>query len=180
MRLSLLILLLLSIAASSCEPQAEQSLPVSYDGPIRTLEDVVMLHSDSAVIQARVTAPKIDFLKNEDREVPDGMFIEFLNDEGQINATLKADYAYYLHEEDRWLAQGNVVINNVENNETLRSEELYWEPQVGDVYTEKFVKIESPGEVITGTGLKAKQDFSTWTLDHPEGIFDIEEDEGEL
>lgn len=178
MRVVIYILIVLVFA--SCEKQTTQSLPQIYEGPLRTLEDVVMLHSDSAVIQAKVKAAKIYLLQNEDREVPEGLFIEFLDREGRITATLKANYAYFFHEEDRWRAEGNVIVDNIENQETLRTEELYWEPQKGDVYTEKFVKIESPGEVITGTGLNAKQDFSTWTLDHPEGIFEIEDEEGEL
>lgn len=176
MRVPIVFLILFGLLA--CEPEKSASVPVVYDGPMRTLEQVVILHSDSALIKARVNANRILLLQNEDREVPDGMFIEFLDKAGAISATLKSDYAYYFSEEDRWLAQGNVIVDNIANNETLLTEELYWEPKLGDVYTEKFVKIESPDQVITGTGLKAKQDFSTWTLDKPEGIFEIEDDEG--
>lgn len=177
---SLFIIIATFIVLSSCEKQAQESMPQIYDGPMRTLEDVVILHSDSAILQAKVKASKILLLQNEDREVPEGIYIEFLDREGAISATLSANYAYFFHEDNRWRAEGDVVVNNKQNNETLKTEELYWEPQNGDVYTEKFVKIESPGEVITGTGLKAKQDFSTWTLDHPEGIFEIEDEEGEF
>lgn len=162
----------------SCDEKTADTVPIVYDGPVRILENVEILHSDSAIIKARVKAPKILMLQNADRELPDGMFITFLNPDGSATATLRSDYAYYFNEEDRWRAQGNVVVDNIANQETLRTEELYWEPKTGDVYTEKFVKIESPGEVITGTGLKAKQDFSTWTLDKPEGIFQIEDEEG--
>ena len=44
---------------------------------------------------------------------------------------------------------------------------------------QKFVKIETTEEIITGTGLEAKQDFSTWSIKQPEATFLIEEDEGE-
>ena len=171
------LILILSVVSCNNAP-VDHATPVVYDGPVRTLDNVEILHSDSAVIKARVRAARILMLQNEDREVPNGMLIEFLNPDGSITATLKSDYAYYFKEEDRWRAQGNVVVDNIANKETLRTEELYWEPKTGDVHTEKFVKIESPGEVITGTGLKAKQDFSTWTLDQPEGIFEIEDEEG--
>jgi LPS export ABC transporter protein LptC len=177
MKVNLLIVLILVFAACENTPK-DNAAPAVYDGPIRTLENVEILHSDSAIIKARVKAPVILMLQNEDREVTKGMFIEFLDPDGTVTATLKSDYAYYFKEEDRWRAEGNVVVDNIANEETLRTEELYWEPKTGDVYTEKFVKIESPGEVITGTGLKAKQDFSTWTLDHPEGVFIIEDEEG--
>ncbi len=162
----------------SCDKKSIDTVPIVYDGPVRTLENVEILHSDSALIKARVLAPLILMHQNTDRELPDGMFITFLNPDGSTAATLKSDYAFYFSEEERWLAQGNVVVDNIANQETLKTEELYWEPKTGDVYTEKFVKIESPGEVITGTGLKAKQDFSMWTLDKPEGIFELEDEEG--
>jgi len=70
-----------------------------------------------------------------------------------------------------------VVVHNLLNKEILHTEELFWEPETENVNTEKFVKIERPGEVVTGTGLHAKQDFSTWSIDSPEGTFEIEEDE---
>jgi LPS export ABC transporter protein LptC len=176
MRVPIALFILFGLLA--CEPEKQTTVPIVYDGPLRTLEQVVILHSDSALIKARVNANRILLLQNEDREVPDGMFIEFLDETGALSATLKSDYAYYFSEEDRWLAQGNVIVDNIANEEKLLTEELYWEPKLGDVYTEKFVKIESPDQVITGTGLKAKQDFSTWTLEKPEGIFEIEDEEG--
>jgi len=156
--------------------QVEKSI---YKGPMRTLDNAVIIHSDSGRIKAKVIAKKILNLQNEDREVPEGMFITFFEKNGTTSATLKADYAYYNSETKIWKAEGNVIVHNIENEETLKTEELFWDPASGDVNTEKFVKIETPDEVITGTGLKAKQDFSSWSLKQPEGVFLIEEDDGE-
>ena len=39
------------------------------------------------------------------------------------------------------------------------------------------MRIETPGELMTGTGLKAKQDFTEWTLENPEGEIDVEDEE---
>ena len=168
--------ILLTLLVFSCDNAVEnKEAPQIYTGPLRKLSGATIIYSDSALLKAEVKAEEILDLQNDDREVPKGMFITFFEKDGTISATLRANYAYYYKEEDRWKATGNVVIHNIKNEETLKSEELFWEPKNEDVYTEKFVRIETPGELMTGTGLKAKQDFSEWTLENPEGIIDVEE-----
>lgn len=163
----------------ACSPDAKQdTTPQIYTGPLSKLTNATILYSDSAVVKANVNAEEILDMQNGDREVPKGMFITFFEKDGSTSATLRADYAYYTKEEDRWKATGNVIVNNIANKEVLKTEELFWEPKKEDVYTEKFVKIETPGELMTGTGLKAKQDFSEWTLEKPEGIIEVNDDEG--
>ncbi|MCF6360409.1 MAG: LPS export ABC transporter periplasmic protein LptC [Cyclobacteriaceae bacterium] len=161
----------------SCVKEAEEKeIPQTYTGPLSKLSGATIMYSDSAKQKAIVKAEELLDLQNGDREVPKGMFITFFEKDGTISATLKANYAYYYKEDDRWKATGNVVVNNIANKETLKSEELFWEPKNEDVYTEKFVRIETPGELMTGTGLKAKQDFSEWTLENPEGLIDVNDD----
>ncbi len=171
------VLLLLCITTNCQTRQQEQTEPQIYQGPLSKLEEATIVYSDSARLKAEVNTQEVLDLQNGDREVPHGMHITFFEKDGSISATLQANYAYYYKEEDRWKATGNVIVNNIKNKETLKSEELYWEPKTEDVYTDKFVRIETPGELMTGTGLKAKQDFSEWTLESPEGIIDIEDDE---
>jgi LPS export ABC transporter protein LptC len=163
----------------SCDAElSEEAEKSKYSGPLRTLEEANIFHSDSGKVKAKVFAKKILYLENEDREAPDGFFTTFYEKDGSESATLEADYAYYSKEDELWRAQGNVIIQNKLNAETLRTEELFWDPRTGDVSTEKFVKIETADEIITGTGLEAKQDFSSWTIKKPEATFLIEEDEG--
>ncbi len=176
--------ILLLFFVFSCNKQEEEvvdtkeEVPVVYSGPLSRLLEATIVYSDSAKQKAVVKAKELLDLQNGDREVPLGMFITFYKKDGSVSATLRANYAYFYKEEDRWKATGNVIVDNIENKETLKSEELFWEPKNENVYTDKFVRIETPGELMTGTGLKAKQDFSEWTLDNPEGIIDIEEEDG--
>ena len=174
----LLNILLLAATALSCTTEEiKKEAPQIYTGPLSKLSGATIIHSDSALLKAEVKADEILDYQNGDREVPEGMFISFFEKDGSVSATLRANYAYFYKEEDRWKATGNVIVHNIANQETLKSEELYWEPKNEDVYTEKYVRIETPGELMTGTGLKAKQDFSEWSLKNPEGLIDIEDDE---
>jgi len=176
MRVLVLILFVMQLLA--CETtKKENEAPQIYTGPLSVLTDATLLFSEEAIKKAEVVAKEILELQNEDKELTQGMYITFFDKKGMISATLKANYAYYYKEDDRWKATGDVVVNNIENKETLKTEELFWEPKTEDVYTEKFVRIETPGELMTGTGLKAKQDFSEWTLEKPEGVIDIDDNE---
>jgi LPS export ABC transporter protein LptC len=175
----LLLVFSLSGLLLSCDGEmAEEAEKSIYQGPMRTLDNAEIIHSDSGRLKAKILAKKVYNMQNGDREAPEGMFITFYEKDGTKSSTLVADYAYYTDENKIWHAQGNVIVHNMENQETLKTEELFWDPESGDVNTEKFVKIETPEEVITGTGLVAKQDFSSWQLKQPEGIFVIEDDEG--
>ena len=173
------LFLFCSLLFLACDAElSEQAEKSVYKGPLRTLDNANIFHSDSGKVKAKVYAKKILYLQNEDREAPEGFFTTFFEKDGTETATLEADYAYYSKKDERWRAQGNVIVNNKQNNEILRTEELFWDPQTGDVSTEKFVKIETPEEIITWTGLEAKQDFSSWSIKAPEATFIIEEDEG--
>lgn len=172
-------LFLLTIALiMGCDKElSEDAENTVYKGPLRTLENAEIFHSDSGRVKARISAKKILYLQNEDREAPEGFHTIFYDKEKNESATLRADYAYYKSEDEIWQASGNVIIVNKVNKEILKTEELFWDPRTGDVNTEKFVKIETEEEVITGTGLEAKQDFSSWAIKSPEATFVIEEDE---
>jgi LPS export ABC transporter protein LptC len=171
------LFLFLIVFIASCDSElSDEAENTVYSGPMRTLENAQIFHSDSGLVKAKVFTKKMLYLQNEDREAPEGFFTTFYEKDGSESATLEADYAYYNNQDKKWLARGNVIIQNKVNNETLNTEELYWDPQTGDVNTDKFVKIETPEEIITGTGLDAKQDFSTWSIKQPEAIFVIEED----
>lgn len=148
---------------------------VEYKGPIRELQGAVILHSDSAVIKARVEAPLLLEFEEGDQEMPEGVFIEFFSGSGAITATLRADKAIYNKEEDVWKATGNVVLKNIKNKEQLNTEELFWDPTEKIVYTEKFVRIESEDQIIMGEGLTAEQDFTSYKLIKPTGELTIEE-----
>ncbi|MEQ8575825.1 MAG: LPS export ABC transporter periplasmic protein LptC, partial [Fulvivirga sp.] len=67
------------------------------------------------------------------------------------------------------------VIKNIENQQELDTEELFWKPSEERMFTEKFVTIKLPDQVLYGKGLEAKQDFSEYTILQPEGEFYIDE-----
>jgi hypothetical protein len=73
--------------------------------------------------------------------------------------------------------KSNPVILQNNLGERLETSELIWDEAKGQVYTEKFVKITRPEEIIYAYGFVAKQDFSEYELKKVVGRFKVDDKE---
>ena len=146
-----------------------------YEGPIHTGEDVEVMYSEEGKKQIKLVTSKLLEFGSGDREFPEGIYMEFFDDNEKLSSTLRANYAYFFRNENKWKGTGDVQIENFENQQKLNTEELFWFPRDERIYTEKFVTIELEDEIIYGTGLVAKQDFSSYTIKDPEGEIYVED-----
>ncbi len=148
---------------------------IAYEGPIMEADSVTILYSDSAVVRVQIEAPKQLDYENGDREFPNTIFITFYEPDGTLSSTLDAKTAYFTKETNTYKAEGDVEVIGYLEPQKMNSEELYWEPDKEEIYTDKFVRIETEDQISTGTGLKAKQDFSTYRILNPTGTIYLED-----
>ncbi|MDQ3394656.1 MAG: LPS export ABC transporter periplasmic protein LptC [Bacteroidota bacterium] len=172
--LYLLFVILASITAFSCSKENDLKDIQEYTGPIMEMDSAQTLYSDSAVVRVKVLAARQLEFQTGDQEFPEGFYIEFYLVDGSLSSTLRANTGYYSKEKDLYWGVGNVILKNFEKGEQLNTEELFWNKNEQNVFTEKFVTIESQDEVLTGEGLTAKQDFSYYKILRPTGTFSIE------
>ncbi|HOX81419.1 MAG TPA: LPS export ABC transporter periplasmic protein LptC [Chryseolinea sp.] len=174
------IFILLVFAA--CSP-TEVKEPLEYSGPLQEAENVEMFYTESDQIKVKMTAELLYEFQNGDREFPKGVYMEFYNEFGRLESTLRANHAFYFKKDDQWRGRGDVQVKNIEKVEQLNTEELFWKPSKKDIFTEKFVTIRQQGDVIYGTGLTAKQDLSDYTIgtvgdtSGVHGEFDVKEED---
>lgn len=161
------------IGLGSCS-QPEKTKPIEYTGPLSVAENVERLYTENEIVKVKLIAQKIIEMQGGDYDLPEGVYLEFYNEFGVITSTLKANKAYYFKSENKWRGQGNVEVKNIEKNQQLNTEELFWKPDTERIFTDKFVTIKLQSEVIYGTGLDAAQDLSTYTITNPEGEFEVE------
>jgi LPS export ABC transporter protein LptC len=165
--------LFLIIAILSACNTAEIKEPLEYTGPLQEAENVELFYSQNEQVKVKMKAELLYEFQNGDREFPKGVYMEFYTEFGRLESTLRADHAFYFKNDAQWRGRGNVEVKNVEKNEQLNTEELFWKPAKKDIFTEKFVTIRQQGDVIYGTGLTAKQDLSDYTIGtvgDPEGV----------
>ncbi|MBX2893428.1 MAG: LPS export ABC transporter periplasmic protein LptC [Saprospiraceae bacterium] len=147
------------------------------DVAIEVGRDVEILYSDSAIVRVRVTGPLLHNYsdrENPRQEFPEGVKIDFLEPDLSVRSVLTAKTAVRYQEKGQIIARDNVVLVSAEG-EKLETEELIWDEKTAKIYTEKFVKVTKPGEVIYGYGLEAEQDFSYWKITVPKGRIKVEQ-----
>ena len=149
----------------------------SYEGPIRVIMDENTMMTDSGRAVIRIKSPHKITYKSGDEEWPEGLSLEIYRKDGKTKqSTFRSDKAEYSSEEDVYRGIGNVVVENFDTKDELNTEELFWDPNKEIFYTEKFVTIVSDGEIHTGNGLTADQNFDTYTIHEPSGTLTIEDD----
>ncbi len=173
-KLILLFSFFILFAACSDDASSKKEFE-AYNGPIMEVDSATILYSDSAVVRVKINAPKQLEFENGDKEFPNTIFIEFYDPDGTLSSTLDANTAYYTKETDTYKAEGDVEVIGYIDHQKMNSEELYWEPAKEEIYTEKFVRIETEDQISTGEGLTAKQDFSTYRILNPTGTIYLED-----
>jgi LPS export ABC transporter protein LptC len=175
MAFSLLLATATTFLLAACN-QNEIKEPEQYKGPLREVDNVETYYSENERVKVKMTAALVFEFQNGDREFPKGIFVEFYDETGKLESTLRADHAFYFEKEKQWRGRGKVQVRNVAKNEQLNTEELFWKPGEERIFTDKFVTIRQQDDVLYGQGLEAKQDMSEYTIIKPEGEFEVREE----
>jgi len=130
-------------------------------------ENVELLYSDSARLQMRLITPllkQFSSAQEQRREFPKGIHVWFYENTGELKAEITANWAKQDLEKDLWEARSDVVLTNAEGQK-LETEQLFWDPKKGEVYSVKYTKItQKDGTIATGDTFTSNQDFSKWKL----------------
>lgn len=159
----------------SCKEKADAIPEFNiYEGPKATAENVHVIFSDSGFVRCIMDADRQQQLYNDDEIFPDGIDLVFYEGQDIKQSTIKSDSAYYNKEEDQWTLVGDVVVVNLNKNERLNTELLYWKEKEERVWTTDRVAITTPDQVLTGTGLDAKDDFSYYEIRNITGVLSVD------
>jgi len=131
-------------------------------------KDVEILYSDSAIIKVRIISPTMKRyqVKSESYdEFPDGLLVEFIDENKKVKSWLEADYAVRKDKEKKIYVENNVVLYN-KRDDKLETEALVWDEGLEEIYTSRPVKISQPsrGDTSFGFGFKADQEFTRFEI----------------
>ena len=160
------VALLITGSLLSCQGKTnELKGKIDYLGPILEAENINVLHSDSGYARIRMTTAKQLRYASGEEFYPKTVYITFIDRNGVEYSRLRGDSARYRKAENLYQMQGNVLVNNTRENQSLATEELFWNPGTRKIYSEKKVVIKTPKESFTALGgMDAEQDFSKYTL----------------
>lgn len=171
-----LFIVLMGLSACYTDQKKLSEMEV-YEGPLYESEDVRILFTDSTVVRVVITGAKQLQHQNGDIEFPDGIKIVFYDKNGQQTSELTAQSGYKENDSNLYRANGDVFVNNLQQKQTLRTEELFWDPEKEQIYTQKFVIVETEEEIIQAEGMTAPQDFSSYEFTNPrDATFTVKEE----
>lgn len=169
----------------SCENSMEKVKQfIDYDTISGVMAyDVVIERSDSGMLVAKLTAPVMRKVEHDNAdssilEFPKGFKI-FMFESGDTTpaSMIKGDYGVHYDKKDMVIAKHNVVVENIQTQEVLETETLFWNQKKKKIYTGCLVKISSPDKIIFGDSLTANEDFSRREIYGIKATIELDEDE---
>lgn len=159
----------------SAEPSSRQEIPAAVTYEVQSLI------SDSGITRYRIETPLWLFYDKTDppyQEFPEGVYLEQFDPDMSVQASLKADYAYYNETAQIWILKGNVHALN-RKGEQFDTPNLNWNQQTHRVYSDSVIHITREKSIITGIGFDSNEEMSQYTILHPTGVFPIDEEKEE-
>ncbi len=139
-------------------------------------EDVTILYSKNGHTSARLSTKKFSHNQSANPsyiEMMNGLKVEFFDDSLKVQSTMTAKYGKYFEKNGNVLVRDSVIITNIKN-ERLQTEELVWNEKTRKFFTEKFVTITTPTQIIYGDGLESNQSFSEYKIVNIKGMVGVQ------
>ncbi len=173
-------LLLLSVMLPSCrnDVQAVLSLDVVDTLPEVTARDVEIYYSENARVQIKLVSPHL-VSKDEEEPLlifPEGFTVFFYDTAMNLKSSITADYGISYEKKKLMEARYNVIVENVDKGERLNTEELFWDREKQQIYSNKFVRLTTGEQVVTGDGLTSQEPFDEILITNPKGLLEIKEE----
>ena len=102
-----------------------------------------------------------------------GVYLEKFDSLFRIDASIKADTAYYYEKKKLWELRTNVSIRNLKGDK-FDTELLFWDEKKEEIYSDKYIRIEQEDKTITVYGFESNQELTEYTIKNTTGIFTVE------
>ena len=145
--------------------------------PILDANEVSTLISDSGITRYRINAERWQIFDKADPpywNFEQGIYIEKFDEDLNVNASLRSDYAQYDEEAQIWRLEGNVYAVNQEG-EIFETPLLFWNQKTERVYSDSAIRITRELSIIEGIGFESNQEMTKYTIKNPTGVFPIKE-----
>jgi len=185
LRRGLILSVCLSGLILSCNNDLEiiNLLSEDSDFPLQTGKNIEVQYTDSTKLQLIFRAPQMKkFLTNQEEGAyyifEKGIEVLFFDEDENLESTFTAGYANYYEKTSLWKANNNVIAKNVQTNEQLTTEELYWDQKNKRIYSHVFTKITNDDGIYYGEkGFESDQDLNNYKLIGSSGTVEVEDEE---
>ena len=171
-----IVLFTIGITVCSCDNQKEHMAEAVDDKdslPMMVSYGVNTLISDSGVMKYRIVAERWEV---NDKVNPSrwnfrrGIFLEQFDENFHTEATIQSDSAIYYDKNGLWYLFGNVRVNTVDGLK-FNSEELYWDQNSHELYSNKFSHVVTPEREMQGNSFRSDEQMHHYQVVKTKGVF---------
>lgn len=147
-----------------------ETLPIIY------AENYETTFTDSGIVRFFLKTPLLLQFDNEGksfREFPQGLELTRYDEHGRIVSRITARYAKQFEKENKWEAKNDVVAINLAGD-TLKTDHLIWDEKQGKIYSDLYVKIIRPDQIIFGNEFESDLTMESYKIKYPKGTIYVE------
>ena len=156
--LPLLLLLLTTPMACTNDAPPMGARVIGRDSlPVMTTHGVSKLITDSGIVRYKIITEEwrgYDKTNPPRWEFPKGLFLERYDDKFKVNMRFCADSAW-LYNQNIWKLHGHVMLDDKTAQSKLRTEELFWNMQTGELSSNVYTFLKQPQQEIEGNWFRA-------------------------
>lgn len=159
------------ISCNADEEKLKKVSKIKIDTGVERATEVTINYTDSGFLRAKIYSPLIEHYQQKAEpysEMKKGVKGFFYDNNGKIESSLTAEYAISYETRRIIIVKNNVRVLNMRGEE-METEKLIWDQQKEKIYTDKFVKIKTPDEILYGNGLESNQSFTQYRINKLRG-----------
>ena len=176
----LLLCALTCVMVCSCEEQKEHTAPAINPADsvaMMTSYGINTLVSDSGVMKYRIIAERWEV--NEALNPPRwifrrGLFLQQFDETFHTETYIQCDTAYYFTVNKLWHLMGNVRVRTTDGLR-FSSEELFWDQNKHELYSNKFSHLVTPERELQGTYFTSDERMTHYKVTNTKGSFQSED-----
>lgn len=169
------------MVATSCETdlkEVDRIAAIQAEEPVDISRGVTVVFSDSAVVQAKMSAPEMRHYNVEEPyyEFQKGVTIQFYDEQGRETQRITADYAIQKETEELVEFRGNVVITRADGS-VIKTEELIHDQKENTFYNHVPIRAyfkDGRGDFM-GSSFHADGNFENIVVQNSTGLYIFEE-----
>lgn len=145
--------------------------------PDQELTDARIWRSEHGRLQLELDAPIIRQYRRPDTRThyPKGVALRFYDDNHNLKTTIRADQATSFDDKNILRANGNVVVIDYSNGDTVYLEDIIWKSNEDLIYSNHPVRSVNAGRVTYGDGFISDENMSNLRIRHQRGTIEIED-----
>jgi len=155
-----------AILIVSCKDKMAEAVALDLASvPVQSIDDVFAVQTKNGKVVMRMEATVMNRYDNDTvayEAFPKGMAVYGYTDDGVLETIIVSDNARHITSKARgrskseiWEAFGNVVVRNVQKQETMETDTLYWDQIKNEIYTDCYVKMYSNQGFMQGYGMRS-------------------------